>query len=117
MQLRVRLCRVRDAIARVLGLLSSGVVPSGLLLGKLDKEGEGLLSDEVLGEIEDNVVAIGLVAEDMAELVEALGVWRKIEVSILDVTDDKGGKVKGIPLTLSELLLQHNGATKPAGRD
>jgi hypothetical protein len=87
------------------------------LLGKLDKEGEGLLSDEVLGEIEDNVVAIGLVAEDMAELVEALGVWRKIEVSVLDVTDDKGGKVKGIPLTLSELLLQHNGATKPAGRD
>jgi hypothetical protein len=44
------------------------------LLGKLDKEGEGLLSDEVLGEIEDNVVAISLVAEDMAEFVEALGV-------------------------------------------
>jgi hypothetical protein len=52
------------------------------LLGKLDKEGESLLSDEVLGEIEDNVVAIGLVAEDMAEFVEALGVWRKKGVSV-----------------------------------
>ena len=41
-----------------------------------------LLSDEVLGEIEDDVGAIGLVAEDMAEFVEALGVWRKSELSV-----------------------------------
>jgi hypothetical protein len=52
------------------------------LLSKLDEEGESLLGDEVLGEIEDNVVAVGLVAEDMAEFVEALRVWRKSELSV-----------------------------------
>lgn len=44
------------------------------LLGKLDKQGEGLFGDEVLGEIEEDIVAISLVLEGVAELAEALGV-------------------------------------------
>ena len=44
------------------------------LLGKLDKQGKGLLGDEVLGEIEEDVVAVSLVLEGVAELAEALRV-------------------------------------------
>lgn len=51
------------------------------LLGELDEKGEGLLGDEVLGVVEDDVVAVSLVLEDMAELVEALGVWEERKAS------------------------------------
>jgi hypothetical protein len=47
------------------------------LLGELDQQLKSLLGDEVLGEIEKDIVAIGLVLEGVAELVEALGVCVK----------------------------------------
>jgi hypothetical protein len=54
------------------------------LLGKLDQQLEGLLGDEVLGEIEKDIVAIGLVLEGVAEFVEALGVC--VEDAMLERT-------------------------------
>ena len=77
-----------------LGYASTDNVCIGLL-GELDEEREGLLGDEVLGEVEDNVVAISLVAEDMAEFVEALRVWRVSELSVWTwrmIKADKLGK-------------------------
>ena len=51
MLLGIRLGRVRNAIARVLSLLSGGVVPSRLLLGELDNREPGLaLRSRVLEE-------------------------------------------------------------------
>jgi hypothetical protein len=61
----VDLLALEHVIAKLLNLC---------LLGKLNKQGESLLGDEVLGEIEEDVVAIGLVLEGVAELAEALGV-------------------------------------------
>ena len=61
----VDLLALEHVIAKLLNLC---------LLGKLDKQGEGLLGDEVLGEVEEDLVAISLVLEGVAELVEALGV-------------------------------------------
>jgi hypothetical protein len=54
------------------------------LLGELDQQLEGLLGDEVLGEIEKDIVAIGLVLEGVAEFVEALGVC--VEDAMLERT-------------------------------
>lgn len=61
MVLRVRLRRVGVASARVCcGLLSSGVVPSGLLLGKLDNGVPGLaLRSRVLKEQVDLLETAG----------------------------------------------------------
>lgn len=42
------------------------------LLGKLNKKLHGLLGDEVLGEVEQDLGALGIVLEGMAELLEAL---------------------------------------------
>jgi hypothetical protein len=61
----VDLLALEHVIAKLLNLC---------LLGKLDKQGEGLLGDEVLGEVEEDLVAISLVLEGVAELAEALGV-------------------------------------------
>lgn len=59
--LRVGLCRVRDAGARVLfGLLAGDIVPSGLLLGKLDNREPGFaLCGRVLKEQVDLFEASG----------------------------------------------------------
>ena len=63
----VDLLALEHVIAKLLNLC---------LLGKLDKQGEGLLGDEVLGEIEEDLIAISLVLEGVAELGEALGVCK-----------------------------------------
>jgi hypothetical protein len=42
------------------------------LLGKLDEKLHCLLSDEVLGEVEQDLGALGIVLEGVAELLEAL---------------------------------------------
>ena len=42
------------------------------LLGKLDEELHSLLSDEVLREVEEDLRTLGIVLEDVAELLEAL---------------------------------------------
>jgi hypothetical protein len=42
------------------------------LLGELDKELHGLLSDEVLGEVEQDLGSLGIVLEGVAELLEPL---------------------------------------------
>jgi hypothetical protein len=42
------------------------------LLGKLDEELHGLLGDEVLREVEEDLGTLGIVLENVAELLEAL---------------------------------------------
>jgi hypothetical protein len=95
----VDLLALEHVIAKLLNLC---------LLGKLDKQGKGLLGNEVLGEIEQDVVAISLVLEGVAELAEALGVCEDKMLGKNDLM-----RLCKSRLTLSELLLQHNGATEP----
>nr|POE82438.1 hypothetical protein CFP56_67608 [Quercus suber] len=72
--LTAKLLRGRSSIY---GYGSTELLQLGFL-GKLDQEGQSLVGEEVLREVEQRLGAVGFVLEDAAVLLKALGIFFKL---------------------------------------